>query len=189
MRARVCVSSPLFRKQLLSAQRFGAKKGRVWAIQLFPSFGKAESGGHALFVLPRTHRNKKRVIKFALRHWDCENSRRERENNPTKRGRKIKVNGKRSTINFQSLTGNGHESWHFCTHPTGQTKQGMCGVGVDAISPPSNYRTSASRSLGKHILICLRMASTSKFIEPQAEREKALCRFGTHKQIRIMPLS
>jgi hypothetical protein len=186
------VSSPLFRKQLLSAQRFGAKKGRVWAIQLFPS---VRQRARARIVCSLHRRNKKRVIKFALQHSDCENSGREREQSgPT--GCKIKVNGKRSTINFQSLTGNGHESWRFCTHQTGKTKQGMRRVRVDGWMQyrPSNYHTSASRARAWQTHTYLSANGEQKQIYRATGRVRKHCavppcRFGTHKQIRIMPLS
>jgi hypothetical protein len=74
------VSSPLFRKQLLSAQRFGAKKGRVWAIQLFPSV-RQRARARIVCSLPR---NKKELLNL-LSGIRIVKTAGERENNPAKR--------------------------------------------------------------------------------------------------------
>jgi hypothetical protein len=162
------VSSPLFRKQLLSAQRFSAKKGRVWAIQLFPSV-RQRARGHALFA-PCTETRREllnllssiRIVKTAA----------ERERTIRPNGLQNKSKWKTQHDKFPKFDWERARKLAFLHTPNRENKtRNAAGAGgrVDATSPVQLSHLSIARALGKHILICLRMASRSKFIEPRAE--------------------
>lgn len=148
------------------------------------SFSKALRA-RALFALA-AHRNKKRVIKFALRPWHLDGK--------TAGERTIRPNGLQNKSKWKTQRDK-FPKFHWervgklaflHTQPGKQNKE--CGGGWAQYRPVQLSHLSIARLANTYLFVCEWRAEANLSSHRPGE-SIVPCRFGTHKQIRIMPLS